>query len=80
MDIDASRRGTLTILTCYWCGKPGHKIPDCPLWFDIQALTTEELEAEIQARMAQRDVVMVEDCPSIAEEEISLPDFLPDNK
>ena len=31
MNIDASRRRTLAILTCYWCGKPGHKVLDCPL-------------------------------------------------
>ena len=80
MDVDASRRRTPTILTCYWCGKPGHKVPDCPLQFDIWALTTEKLGAEVQARMAQRDVVTVEDCPSIVEEEISLLDFLPDNE
>ena len=49
-------------------------------YFDIQALTTEELEAEVQTRMAQRDVVAAEDCPSIVEEEISLLDFLPDNE
>ena len=80
MDIDASRRRTPTILTCYQCGKLGHKVPDCPLQFDTWALTTEELEAEVQARMAQRDVVTVEDCLSIVEEEISLLDFLPDNE
>ena len=79
MDIDMSQRRALVTPTCYCCGKTGHKIPDCPLRFDIWVLTTEELEAELETRLARWDVVPVEDCPSTAEEVSSL-DFLLDNK
>ena len=79
MDIDGNRRKTL-VLSCYRCGKPGHKVPDCPLRFDIRALTIGELEAELEARLAKQDIVPAEDCPSIAEEEVLIADFPQDNE
>ena len=75
-----TRRKAPTPLSCYCYGKPGHKIPDCPLQFDIRALTIGELEAELEARLAEQDVVLIEDCPSIMEEEIPVANFLQDNK
>jgi hypothetical protein len=45
------------------------------LRYDIRALTTDELEAELEARLSKRDVVPIEDCPSIEEEGALLPDF-----
>ena len=76
MDIDASRRKAPTSPTCYRCGNVGHKVPDCPRQFDIRVWSTEDLEAELQARLARRDIVPPEDCPSIAEEEVVTSDFL----
>ena len=67
---------TPTPLSCYCCGKPGHKIPDCPLQFDTRALTIGELEAKLEARLAKWDAVSMEDYPSTTEEEISVADFL----
>jgi hypothetical protein len=42
--------------------------------------TTDELKAKLEARLVKRDMVPMEDCPSIEEEEIPVPDFLQDNK
>ena len=80
MDIDANRKRNPISLTCFRCGKSGHKVPDCPLQYDIRALSTDKLEAILEARLAKRDVVSVEDCPSIAEEETPPQDFLQDNE
>ena len=80
MDIDASQRRTPISPTCFCCGQAGHKVPDCPLRYDIRALSTDELEAELEIRLAKRDVVAIEDCPSIGEEETPLTDFLQDNE
>ena len=80
MEVDMTQRKAPTPLSCYRCGKPGHKVPDCPLRFDIRALTIGELEAELEARLAKQDVVSIEDCPSIMEEEIPVANFLQDNE
>ena len=50
MDVDASRRKTPALPTCYRCHQPGHKAPDCPTRFDIRTLTMEEIEMELMAR------------------------------
>jgi hypothetical protein len=75
MDIDAGRKRTQLPITCYRCNKPGHKAPDCPLCFDIRALSTDELQTELENRLAKLDVVPIEDCPSVAEEETPISDF-----
>jgi hypothetical protein len=77
MDIDANQKRTPISVSCFQCGKPSHKTPDCPLKYDIR---TDELEAELEARLAKRDIVPMEDCPSIEEEGIPISDFLRDNK
>ena len=64
--------------SCYRCGKPGHKVPDCPLCFDIRALTIAELKAELEARFAKQDAIPAEDCPSTTEEGVE--DFPQDNE
>jgi hypothetical protein len=80
MDIDANRRKTPITPTCFRCGKSGHKVPDCPVQYDVRTLTTDELEAILETRLAERDVVPIEDCPSIAEKASPFPDFLRDNE
>jgi hypothetical protein len=80
MDVDGNQRKTLIPPSCYHCGKPRHKVPDCPLRFDIRALTTGELEAELEARFARQDTILAEECPSIAEEATLVADFFSDNK
>ena len=56
-DIDTSRKKTVVVPSCYKCGEPGHKVPDCPLRFDIRSWTTEELEMEL---MTRKDVAKTE--------------------
>ena len=50
MDIDDNQRKAVIIPSYYKCGGPGHKAPDCPLRFNIQLWTTEELEMELMTR------------------------------
>jgi hypothetical protein len=50
------------------------------LKYNIRALTTDELKAEMEARLAKKDVVPIEDCSSIEEEGVPLSYFLQDNK
>ena len=70
MEVDGNRRRAPVPPSCYCCGKPGHKVPDCPLCFDVRALTIAELEAELEARFAKQDAVPVEDCLSTADERV----------
>jgi hypothetical protein len=79
MDVDsAKRRGPLPFV-CYRCGKTGHKAPDCKLPFDIRALTSDQLEAELGHRYAQLDAVD-EDDQVISEKKAETSDFVQDNE
>ena len=80
MDIDASRRKTSIPPTCYRCGNIGHKVPDCLRQYDIRVWSVEDLEAELQLRLAMRDVVPPEDCPTVSEEEVAAEGFPQDNE
>jgi hypothetical protein len=53
MDIDANQEKIPISMSCFQCGKPSHKIPDCPLKYNIRALTTDELRAKLEARLAK---------------------------
>ena len=37
-------------ITCYQCGESGHKVPDCPLKFDIRSWSMEEIEMELMTK------------------------------
>ena len=80
MDIDANRRRNQLSPTCFRCGKSGHKVPDCPRQYDIRVWSVEDLEAELQLRLAMRDVVPPEDCPTVSEEEVATKGFPQDNE
>ena len=63
--IDGSRQKNSTSLLCYHCHQPGHKVTDCPLNFDIQAMTIEEVEMEL---MVKKDMVQVGEQSPVLEE------------
>ena len=78
MEVDGNQRKVLVPPSCYCCGKHGHKVPDCPLCFDVQALTIAELKVGLEARFAKQNAVLAEDCPSTTDEEVE--DFPQDDK
>ena len=65
MDIDGSQWKNLVSPTCYQCHQPSHKVPDCPLNFDIRSMTIEELEMEL---MVKKDKAQVGELPLVPEE------------
>ena len=78
MDIDRSWWKNLNSLTCYRCHQPGHKVPDCPLNFNIRLMTIEELEMEL---MVKKDMAQVGELPPVLEEFIKpQEDFVQNNE
>jgi len=60
MDIDTARKTKATPDTCQRCGKTGHWAKDCDLCFDIRYMETDELEMELENKLAARDVAPTE--------------------
>src|SRR5271163_2412230 len=57
IDIDAAWKKASLPITCYRCGKPGHKSCECNLRFDIRALSLDELQTYLEDRLAGLDAV-----------------------
>jgi hypothetical protein len=79
MDIGAGRNKERLPLTCYSCGKPGHKRgdPTCPLKYDVRAMNAEELQTYLEDALAKLDAVPSE--PQVvtkeSEREVEQEDF-----
>jgi hypothetical protein len=80
MDVDAARRKTSLPITCYRCGEPGHKAPDCKLRFDVRALSVDELQAYLEDRMTALDVVPEQEEVAVEEEKVLPQDFVKSNE
>jgi len=60
MDIDVTWKAKATPDTCQHCGKTGHLAKDCDLHFDIRYMDADELETELENKLAAKDVAPVE--------------------
>jgi hypothetical protein len=77
--IDLARRKTLPTASCFRCGKPGHFSKECPDHFDVRNLSIDELQEELENRLAKLDVAPPE-LPVNTEEEAMMEDFPKDDE
>ena len=72
MDIDAARKAKALTDPCRRCGEVGHWAKGCPLRFDVRYMDSDELQTELEGKLAARDAVPAESEPIDSEE-----DFVP---
>jgi len=75
MDIDATQKAKATLDTCRPCGKTGHWAKDCDLRFDVRYMDADELETELENKLAAKDVAPME-MSEEAEPPVSVEDFV----
>jgi len=71
MDIDASWTMQPLPLSCYQCGKAGHKAPNCPTRFDIRELSIDDLQTYLEDRLAELDAKHPEPAAEVEEQDFS---------
>ena len=60
MDIGETRKAKATPDTCRHCRKTGHWAKDCDLRFDVRYMDADELETELENKLATKDVAPME--------------------
>jgi len=80
MDVDAAKRKAGGVISCYRCGKTGHKVPDCNLRFDVRTCTVDELQSFLEDKLAKLDVVAAEDDVAVEEDKPKKQDFADSNE
>ena len=75
MDIDTAWKNKTAPDTCRRCGKIRHWSKDCDLHFDVRYMNEDELEMELENRLATKDVA-VSEVPSDVEPLVSIEDFV----
>jgi Zinc knuckle len=75
MDLDATWRKAILLISCYHCGKAGHKSTDCNLCFDIHTCTVDKLQGFLEDKLAALDVVAEEDDITVEEDKPKEKDF-----
>ena len=71
MDIDTTRKAKALSDACRCCGKTGHWARDCDLPFNVRYMDSDELQTELEDRLAAKDAVSPE--PELAS---SVEDFV----
>jgi len=75
MDIDVTQKAKATPNTCQRCGKTGHWAKDCDLRFNVRYMDADELETELENKLAAKNVAPVETSEE-AEPPVSVEDFV----
>ncbi|HWN08230.1 MAG TPA: zinc finger CCHC domain-containing protein, partial [Pyrinomonadaceae bacterium] len=60
MDIDAAWKAKALLDACRCCGETGHWAKDCPLCFNVRFMDTDELQMELEGKLAAQDAVSTE--------------------
>jgi len=80
MDLNSARRKPLGPSNCFRCKKPSHFGRDCPDRYDVRAMTLDELQEALEARMNLLDVAH-EELPRDSDKTSEVQeDFLPCNE
>jgi len=75
MDIDATWKARATPDTCQRYRKTGHWAKDGNLCFDIRYMDADELETELENKLATKDIASVE-TPDEVEPPVRVEDFV----
>ena len=77
MDIDLAQRKEIPSALCFHCGQLGHFSKNCPDRFDVQNLSTDELQELLEDRLAQLDVAAPDSGPVIPANQESVTEGFP---